>query len=89
MRIPNERDRWQNRRTSRVCVVEEIKGGPLWLTTRIGYRYEDSTRYEDRAYGGRRPRKWTSLAYFNAAFTEFEAANNADAASWSGEEERR
>lgn len=72
MKRPSVGDRWQNRRTSRVCVVEEVKGGPDAAMTRIGYRFEDSTRYQDRRLGGRRPRLWTSLLWFSATFTEFE-----------------
>ena len=69
MKRPAVGDRWQNRKTSRVCVVEGIKGGPDAALTVVGYRYEDSTRYEDRRLGGRRPRRWTSLPYFNVAFS--------------------
>lgn len=68
MKRPSKGDRWQNRRTSRVCVVEKIDGGPDDAITRIGYRYETET------LAGNRRRQWTSLAYFNVAFTEFEAA---------------
>jgi len=66
MKRPAKGDRYQNRRTSRVCVVEEIRGGPDAAHTTIWYRYQDSR------ISGRRPRQWTSLPYFHVAFTEYE-----------------
>ncbi len=64
---PETGDRWQNRRTDRLCVVEVIEGGLAAATTRIGFRYEKPTTL------GKRPRlQWTSLAYFVVAFAPYE-----------------
>lgn len=66
MKRPSVGDRWQNRRTSRVCVVEGIKDHADPRIARVGYRYEQETA------AGNRRRIWTSVAWFNATFAEFE-----------------
>ena len=70
MRRPAAGDRWQHRKTSRVCTVEALEGGPDAATSVVVYRYETRGASLDRAPSRQR----TSLAYFNVAFSEYERA---------------
>ena len=66
VRRPSKGDRWQHRKTSRVCVVEEIR---VMSNTWIGYRYEQ------RKPNARSTRQqWMTMMHFVGAFSEFEAA---------------
>lgn len=68
MQRPQVGDRWQNRRTIRVCVIEAIEGGPDRATSWIRYRYETAS-----AAGSRR-RMGTNEPWFLRTFTPYETA---------------
>jgi hypothetical protein len=69
MRIPQVGERWQNRKTSRVCSIEVVDVGSDGALAMVAYRYEQ------RSPNARSVRRqWSRMSEFRLAFSEFEVA---------------